>query len=141
MRSFVSLAYALLSFQCLSTYAAVPVYFQHVPISRRDLSGEQVRQELGRSVSNTTSIFGKDDPRYPNSTARWNVFASPDFEVVIEPGQESDVSTIVSAPGLSFLPDTSICVEDWIEKGRIKERKRQGVGSDRGCSTGCCSLY
>lgn len=74
----------------------IPRYFQTAPVTRRDLSTTQVQRELGRRVSNTTAIFGPADSRYENATVRWNLVAVPKIQVVIEPGQESDISIIVS---------------------------------------------
>ena len=96
MKSFVSLACSLAIFQTLVAGTTIPRYFQTAPITRRDLSPIQVQRELGSKLSSTTTIFGPGDSRYDNATLRWNVIAVPHVEVVIEPGQESDISTIVS---------------------------------------------
>lgn len=96
MRSFVSLASSLAIFQTLGASMTTPRYFQKAPVSRRDLSSAQVQQELGSKVSITTSIFGPGDSRFDKATVRWNVVAVPTIQVVIEPGQESDIPTIVS---------------------------------------------
>ena len=97
MKSFVSLACSLAICQTLAAGATIPRYFQTAPITRRDLSTAQVQRELGRQVSNTTAIYGPEDSRFENATERWNIAAVPKIQVVIEPGQESDVATIVSA--------------------------------------------
>lgn len=65
-------------------------------MTRRDLSTTQAQQELGRQVSNTTAIFGPEDSRFDNATLRWNPVVVPQIQVVVEPGQESDIPTIVS---------------------------------------------
>lgn len=96
MKSFVPLLCSLAIFQTLVAGTTIPRYFQTAPITRRDLSTTQVQRELGRRVSNTTVIFGPADGRYENATVRWNLVAVPRVQVVIEPGQESDISTIVS---------------------------------------------
>ncbi|XXG99914.1 hypothetical protein Hte_006255 [Hypoxylon texense] len=75
--------------------ASIPRYFEKYPRSRPNLNSTQVQLELGPLVSNTTVIFGPDDGRYPNATSRWNDFAAPHIQVVVEPGQESDVPIIV----------------------------------------------
>lgn len=97
MKSFVSLVCSLTIFRTLVAGASIPRYFQTFPITRRQLNATQVQQELGSQISNTTAIFGPDDSRYNESTTRWNTFAVPQIQVVVEPGQESDISTIVSA--------------------------------------------
>ncbi|GFF75239.1 6-hydroxy-D-nicotine oxidase [Aspergillus udagawae] len=75
--------------------ASIPRYFQKHAITRRDLTSAQVQQELGGLVSKTTLIFGPDDPRFNDVTSRWTDFSKPRIQVVIEPGLESDVPTIV----------------------------------------------
>ena len=96
MKSFVSLACSLAVVQALVAGSTIPRYFQNLPVTRRDLSSPQIQQELGRQLSKTTTIFGPSDSRFDNATVRWNIVAVPKIQVVIEPGQESDVSTIVS---------------------------------------------
>ncbi len=66
-------------------------------MTRRDLNATQVQRELGYQVSNTTVIYGPEDSRYKNSTARWSIYARPRIQVVVEAGLVSDVSTIASA--------------------------------------------
>ncbi|KAJ0382623.1 hypothetical protein COL922a_012166 [Colletotrichum nupharicola] len=73
----------------------IPNYFTKAPITRSQLDVEQVRRELGCRVSKTSTIFGPDDDSYVNATARWNPIAAPQIQVVIAPGEESDVSIIV----------------------------------------------
>ncbi|KAL9004071.1 MAG: hypothetical protein Q9188_003106, partial [Gyalolechia gomerana] len=95
MKTFVSLACSLAIFWTLVAGASIPRYLQTFPTTRRQLNATQVQRELGSQISNTTIIFGPDDNRYNESTERWNIFAAPRIQLVIEPGQESDVSTIV----------------------------------------------
>ncbi|KAG6357668.1 hypothetical protein INS49_013547 [Diaporthe citri] len=66
-----------------------------LPTTRRNVTSTQVQLELGGKVSNTTVIYGPQDHRYAEATARWSSFAMPHVQVVVEPTQESDVSTIV----------------------------------------------
>ena len=75
--------------------ASIPRIFEKHAITRRDLTSAQVQQELGDQVSNTTSVFGPDDSRYPEITSRWTDFSKPQIQVVIEPVTESDVAVIV----------------------------------------------
>jgi hypothetical protein len=96
MKPFVSLVGSLAIFQTLVAGATIPRYFQTVPITRRQLNSTQVQQELGGLVSNITTIFGPNDSRYSEAIARWDISSVPKIQVVIEPGQESDISTIVS---------------------------------------------
>ncbi|KAL8780238.1 MAG: hypothetical protein Q9213_006560 [Squamulea squamosa] len=95
MKTLLSLVYGLAIFQTLVAGASIPRHFQTFSTTRRQLNATQVQRELGKQISNTTVIFGPDDSRYNESTARWNIYAKPRIQVVVEPGQASDVSTIV----------------------------------------------
>lgn len=110
MKSFVSLGCSLAIFQTLSAGAVIPRYFQTVPVTRRQLSSTRIQQELGGQVTNTTTIFGPDDSRYDDATSRWNNFAVPRVRVVIEPGEESDISTIVSTIGQCYIEGLELTV-------------------------------
>lgn len=102
MKSFVSLVFSLAIFQTLVAAAAVPSYFQPAP----NLSSTQVQLELGPRLSKNTSIFGPNDTRFDDATVRWDLVAVPRIQVVIEPGQESDIPKIVntSEPYYSLIP-------------------------------------
>ncbi|KAM4065224.1 FAD binding domain-containing protein [Hirsutella rhossiliensis] len=90
-----SLVYGLAILQTLAAGARIPGYFYPPPTTPVGLDAAQVQRELGSLVSDTTAIFGPDDNRYQNATARWNNFARPQIQVVVQPGEECDVSTIV----------------------------------------------
>jgi hypothetical protein len=92
--SHVALAFALL--QNLVAATAVPRYLQHEPITRRDLSVYTVSKELGPLLSKKSIIFGPSNPRWDVAVERYQTFAIPDVELVVQPATESDVSTIVS---------------------------------------------
>ncbi|PFH62259.1 hypothetical protein XA68_14390 [Ophiocordyceps unilateralis] len=72
-----------------------PRYFQRSPFTRRDLSIVQVQYELGAVLSNGTAIFGPRSSAWGNATERWNTFAMPHIEIVIEVKTEADVSKVV----------------------------------------------
>lgn len=74
----------------------VPRYFRRHPVSRRELSVDDIQRELGPILSNGSTIFGPLDPSFSNATERFNVLAPPDIEVVVVPALELDVSKIVS---------------------------------------------
>ncbi|KAK1595305.1 uncharacterized protein LY79DRAFT_511143 [Colletotrichum navitas] len=96
MKGIVSLVLGLVAvFQPLASAASVPNYFERSPTTRSQLDANQIQAELGQLVSKETVIFGPGDDRYENATSRWNTFAVPQVQVVISPGCESDVSTIV----------------------------------------------
>lgn len=95
MKIFVSLICSVAIFQTFAAAASIPRYFDRFPTTPRKLQSIKVQRELGSQLSNTTVIFGPDDSRFIAATARWGDFAVPQIQLVIEPGQESDVSTIV----------------------------------------------
>ena len=95
MKIFRSLICSVAIFHTLAAAASIPRYFDRFPTTPRGLNSTKVQRELGRRLSNTTVIFGPDDSRFTAATARWDDFAVPQIQLVIEPGRESDVSTIV----------------------------------------------
>ena len=98
MKSLISLGCGLAMFQTTGHAAIAPQWPETAALTCRRLSSEMVRQELRIRLSDTTSIFGSDDGRYETATSRWNRVAVPGIEVIIEPGQESDIPTVVSRP-------------------------------------------
>ncbi|KAH7635579.1 hypothetical protein B0T09DRAFT_362731 [Sordaria sp. MPI-SDFR-AT-0083] len=95
MRGLVSLAGCLGVFHTLVAGATIPSYFEGSYSTPRKLSVAQVQRELGSRLTKTSIIFGPEDTRYKEATSRWNVFANPKFQIIVEPGQESDVASIV----------------------------------------------
>ncbi|KAE8150125.1 FAD binding domain-containing protein [Aspergillus avenaceus] len=89
------IAGALVLFQALGSAEPLPAYFRRDPITRRDLSVSKVSVELAALVSNTTTIVGPSDHRWDDAIERYSSFAVPHIELVVQPGLESDVSTIV----------------------------------------------
>ncbi|KAK3948167.1 hypothetical protein QBC32DRAFT_408795 [Pseudoneurospora amorphoporcata] len=95
MKPSVLLSTCLSVFVTLAKSASIPSYFERSPSTPRQLSVVKVQRELGARLSKNSVIFGPDDPRYTDALSRWNNFARPKVQLVIEPAQESDVSTIV----------------------------------------------
>ncbi|OQE43750.1 hypothetical protein PENCOP_c003G01409 [Penicillium coprophilum] len=96
MKRFLShVAWGLALLQTLAAATAVPHYLQHEPITRRDLSVLTVSKELGRLLSKSSIIFGPQDPRWEDAVERYQTFAIPDVEIVVQPAAESDIPTIV----------------------------------------------
>ena len=95
MKFISSVACVSVLLQALALGASIPSNSQVAPVTRRHLSSAQVAREISRKLSNTTTIYGPDDSRYAGSISRWDIFAVPRAEVIIEPGQESDIATIV----------------------------------------------
>ena len=102
MKTLISLVYVFAISQTLVASANIPRQFQEFSTTRHQLNATLVQRELGNQVSNATVIFGPADSRYKNSTARWSIYAKPRIQVVVEPGQASDVSTIVCAMSITI---------------------------------------
>lgn len=103
MKSYISVIGGLAIFQNLVVSVTIPSYFQTSPTTSRQISTAAVQKELGSRLSNSSAIFGPDDSRYNESTARWDNFAVPQVQLVIEPGTESDVPKIVSTINLYYF--------------------------------------
>lgn len=97
MKGFCSLVYSLGVLQTFAAGTRIPKQFRPHPTTPIDLNTTEVQRELGYQVSSTTAIFGPSDGRFDIATSRWTIYGKPQIQVVIEPGQESDVSTIVGA--------------------------------------------
>lgn len=96
MKSLVISSLCLFSgLSSLVSGASIPRYFEKQPTTRRNLTSQEVRRELGGQVSRGTLIYGPSDAEFANLTSRWTVYSKPDVQVVIEPAAELDVSTIV----------------------------------------------
>ncbi|KAL2802543.1 FAD-binding domain-containing protein [Aspergillus granulosus] len=72
--------------------------------TRASLSPQQVGLELGPLLSQGSSIFGPNDPRWANATARYQEYAAPDFTVAVQVAHESDVSVVVKYANRNSLP-------------------------------------
>ncbi|KAK4194559.1 hypothetical protein QBC40DRAFT_259878 [Triangularia verruculosa] len=138
MRSLVSLMYGSLatllwvssSFD-LASAASIPRFQELETRTRADLNSNTVRRELGSRLSSGTLIFGPNDERFAGATARWNMFAPPQIQVVIQPGAESDVSKIVK-----YCNDNSI---DFLALNRGHGNSRS-LGSFNGVQISLVSL-
>ncbi|KAF2644249.1 FAD-binding domain-containing protein [Massarina eburnea CBS 473.64] len=76
--------------------SAIPEYFQHVPVTRDQLSVSQVQQELGSQLSKGTLIIGPNDAEWANVTKRYSTYSKPkDLKLVVKVNAESDVSKVV----------------------------------------------
>lgn len=88
--------FALLPF-LVSGSPLFPRYFQRDLQTRATISPATVQAELGAQLSNGSLIFGPDDPKYPEATSTWDIDVTPDYQVVVQAGAESDIAKIVSA--------------------------------------------
>ncbi|KAI1490987.1 hypothetical protein F5X96DRAFT_509465 [Biscogniauxia mediterranea] len=60
-----------------------------------DLVPSQVIAQLGPLLSNGSIITGPSSPEFANETERYNTIVHPKIQLVVQPGQESDISKIV----------------------------------------------
>jgi hypothetical protein len=89
MKPFIGLASSLAIVQTLVAGSAIPSYFQSASRTPCDLSSAKVQHDLGSRLSKTTTIIGPSNPDFNESTARWDIYAVPKVQVVIEPGHHS----------------------------------------------------
>ncbi|KAI0430779.1 hypothetical protein F5Y09DRAFT_355753 [Xylaria sp. FL1042] len=73
----------------------VPRYFQRSPLTPAAISAEQVQQDLGKLISNSSLIFGSSSDAWSDATDRWNYYSKPNISAVVEVGQESDIAKVV----------------------------------------------
>lgn len=64
-------------------------------MTRATITAAQVSKELGPQLSTSAQIFGPSDPRWANATERFQTYKPPNITVVVEPGHEDDIPTIV----------------------------------------------
>jgi hypothetical protein len=95
MKVLTTLATSIALLQGVAAGPLAANYIETRDAVTRIISSAQIQFELGRSLSNSTTILGSSDPAYSNATHRWDTFAVPKVQVVIEVGVESDVSKIV----------------------------------------------
>lgn len=81
----------------LSGVHALPYPFS---AAQNDFTSLEIREvdvvkQLGPQLSKSATIFTQTDPRFANATARWSAYKEPQISIVVEPGTEADVSTIV----------------------------------------------
>lgn len=79
-----------------ATGSFVPYHLTRVGVTRSQMTTLQAQQELGAQLSRNATIIGPSSPGWANATERWDTYASPIIQFVVEPGVESDVSKIVS---------------------------------------------
>ncbi|PTB63072.1 FAD-binding domain-containing protein [Trichoderma citrinoviride] len=79
----------------VSSSPIVPHYLRAVDVSK-PVSPKQVQNDLGRTLSKGTLIFGPSNPAFAEATERWSTRSMPDdIQVVVEVAQESDVAKVV----------------------------------------------
>lgn len=99
MFSITSISLALVAILPSSLVLGSPVLtclYGPCSTASRGLPPSQIASQLGPQLSNTSRIFGPDDTDWTNATLRFQGLSHPDIQVVVQPGEESDVATIVS---------------------------------------------
>ncbi|KAL4767675.1 hypothetical protein BDW60DRAFT_211750 [Aspergillus nidulans var. acristatus] len=104
VRGFVSLVYSLALVRPQAVASTAADNPDLIPRQHQQLSTAQIQRELDGILSPGSVIFGVDDARYVNTTEPWNTIATPHIQLVIQPGEEADVSTIVSYCNENSLP-------------------------------------
>ncbi|KAI1120195.1 Glucooligosaccharide oxidase [Nemania abortiva] len=99
-----SVLIALLSSSLVLGSPALKCLYGACSITSRSLPSSQIASQLGPQLSSTSSIFGPDDARWTNSTLRFQGLSHPRIQLVVQPGQESDVATIVQYANSKSLP-------------------------------------
>ena len=86
----------------VSSSPIVPHYLRAVDVSK-PVSPKQVQNDLGRTLSKGTLIFGPSNPAFAEATERWSTRSMPDdIQVVVEVAQESDVAKVVGRTFYSY---------------------------------------
>ena len=81
-----------------NAFATSPMDFTPNP-----LSVSQVQLELGHQLSKNATLYFPNSPEYANLTMRWSSSQTPQFAVVLVPGNGEDVAVTVLAPIRSFV--------------------------------------
>lgn len=64
-------------------------------VGRRSTTSQHAQEELASLLDSSSTVLGPASPEWANVTERWDTYASPTIQLVVTPGVESDVSTIV----------------------------------------------
>ncbi|TVY40369.1 FAD-linked oxidoreductase [Lachnellula occidentalis] len=99
-------AFGLLLVQSLVTASPQPCLNGLCSYTRLNITSQQVSRELGPQLSHGSSIYGPDDPRFANATARYQAYQSPTIKMVVQPASEADIPKIVkysNANSIAFL--------------------------------------
>jgi len=89
-------AFGLTLLNSLSDAAPQPCLEGLCNFSRRDLSVQQVGNEIGPKLCRGSLVIGPDDPRFAQKTARYQAYEPPTIQVVVQPACEDDIPKIVN---------------------------------------------
>lgn len=87
---------ATLLFPLAASAMHIPTTLEYSHFTRRQVNISQAQHELGSQLSSAATIFGPTDPDWANATERYSTYAPPKIQLVVIPGTESDIPTIVS---------------------------------------------
>lgn len=110
MKNFASFLGGIALSASAATARSIPRYFSGLGMTNAVLDPNVIAAELGAECAEGTLIFGPNNPEYVGAASRWNPYAKPDFQVVVVPTNEEDVSTIVKychENGIEFLVNNS----------------------------------
>ncbi|KAI1398668.1 hypothetical protein F4819DRAFT_502163 [Hypoxylon fuscum] len=95
---------ATLLFPLAASAMHIPTTLEYSHFTRRQVNISQAQHELGSQLSSAATIFGPTDPDWANATERYSTYAPPKIQLVVIPGTESDIPTIVKWSNLNSLP-------------------------------------
>ncbi|KAK8067444.1 FAD-binding domain-containing protein [Apiospora saccharicola] len=64
--------------------------------TRANIAMSQVQRELGALISSDAHIYGPNDPSFQNLTQRYQAYMPPKIQLVVQVGEEKDVSAVIS---------------------------------------------
>ena len=76
----------------------IPYLFKRTPQNYTPVTPmpADIHRDLGPQLAKNALIYSPGSPEYANATSRWNVYEEPNISVVVQPGNDNDVATIVS---------------------------------------------
>ncbi|ORY71425.1 uncharacterized protein BCR38DRAFT_479917 [Pseudomassariella vexata] len=95
---------AALLFPLAASGLHISTTLEYSHFTRRLVNITQAQHELGSHLSSAATIFGPTDPDWANATERYTTYAPPKIQLVVVPGIESDIPTIVKWSNQNSLP-------------------------------------
>lgn len=83
---------------CHARHIPTPLEHNHYAhFTRRQINDTNAKDELGPQLSSSATIIISTDNAWANATERYDTYAPPKIQLVVVPGQESDIATIVGS--------------------------------------------
>ncbi|KAL4938555.1 hypothetical protein BDV06DRAFT_225881 [Aspergillus oleicola] len=92
------------SVSALPLTSRVPHPLSHLSLRQLQWDPSQVGPALGSRLSDSSSIFGPTDPRFDATVERYDAYSAPQIRLVVQPGTEDDVATIVHYANANNIP-------------------------------------